>query len=423
MSHINTINTFDKDQNDQDDRNVDFNLVVQNNMSFVTHNNDKSCILSVFPKPLYINSEAKQFIKNNADIWNEFIITQSYDGPLVQILFDTKSQKWIPISEHSLYANNYYGKNKTIYDILMDTNKLTDSVLNELDKNLCYTFVILHNKYKNIVQYNNLPNNYTELVLFHVAIKGSPESFVNITNNDNDCDIDNKLYSNFIKMTEYNFACYDEFENSINKLSHDNMLSKKITTEGFIFWNIKKNYYLKIQTDIFVSINKIKLSNKNSYRLYLHLYQKDKLTEFLPYVSKYSNEIINRINMSMKTLSKEFLNIYHVTRQKNNKELYNSLTELYKKVLFHLHGIYIQKRKSEFSQIDSKNIELSISDLESKSITVHDIYHYLKSIPFEQLYQIYIDRMNMFNNALLIPNINVNCIYTLTQTQLMITNE
>ena len=52
---------------------------------------------------------------------------------------------------------------------------------------------------------------------------------------------------------------------------------------------------MKIQTDIFIQINKIKSSNKNTYKLYLNLYQKDKLTDFLPYISKYTNEIVNRI--------------------------------------------------------------------------------------------------------------------------------
>ena len=421
MNDINSANNIYCYKDDKNNKDIDLKLIVQNNMSFVTQYNDNSCILSVFPKPLYINADAKHHLKNNPDMWDDFIIMQSYDGPIIQMIFDNLSQKWLTVSEHSLYANEYYGKNKTISDILLDTNKLTNNILDKLDKTLCYTFIILHNRYKNIVQYNNLQNNYTELVLFNVSVKGSPATFVPLNTLYNN---DIELYSNFIKMSEYNFSCYDEFENSINKISHDNLLSKKITTEGFIFWNIKKNYFIKIQTDIYININTIKSSNKNNYRIYLNLYQKDKLTDFLPYVSKYTNEIINRINISMKTLSKEFLNIYHVTRHKNNKELYNSLTELYKKILFQLHGIYIYKRKNEFNHSNISNSEnISISDLESKSISVHDIYHYLKTIPFDQLYQIYIDRLNMINNPLLIPNLNVQCIYTLTQTQLMIPNE
>lgn len=375
--------------------------------------------------PAYINSDAKLYIKNNISNWSNYVITEYYDGPLVQILFDFNLKKWIPVSEHSLHADDVYMKNKTICEILIDTNKLEDSILETLDKNLCYTLTILHNKYKNIVHYNDINKNYLELVLFQINTRSNPCIILPLSEHDK---------YNFMKMKKYNFTSYDEFNDFIIKLSDDDTNNRRISCEGFIIWDFKNNFFMKIQSDIFIKINKIKSLYKNNYKLYLSLYQKDKLADILPFFTKYTNEIINRINISMKTVSKEFLEIYHATRQKNNKELYNSLSDNYKKVLFSIHGLYIEKRKNEFENNKNSNSNsnsninrslydsesMTIADLESKSITVHDIYHYLKSMQHIQLYQIYVDRMAMLHIPLYKQYLKINCIYTLTQTQLMI---
>ncbi len=126
--------------------------------------------------------------------------------------------------------------------------------------------------------------------------------------------------------------------------------------------------------------------------------------------------------MSLRTISKEFLNIYHFTRKNKNKEIYDLLSEAYKKVLYGVHGVYIGTRKNDFEN----SIELESAKIDNKSITVHDIYYYIKSLPFSTLRQIYLDR------DILIEKIKINeeyedlkelmsfdCMFIITQTKLM----
>ncbi len=109
---------------------------------------------------------------------------------------------------------------------------------------------------------------------------------------------------------------------------------------------------------------------------------------------------------------------FYLKTQKN-PELYENIPSSYNKILYNVHAIYIDSKKHSKDD-DEDNFELIIS----KSITVHDIYHYIKSLSFNLLKQIYFDRLNIINKKTIDVNIynliNKNCIYTMTQTILML---
>lgn len=382
-------------------KNKKLDILFNNYQSHIFSKKDYKYITS-FPKICYINESAKKYLKNNQDIWDEFTIMQSFEGPIVQVFY---FNQWIICSETSLDASNIYGSsNRSIREFFNDTGKCGQNELDKLNKDYCYHFVILHNKLKHIVQYSNLGYDYKELALINITLFGSLES----NNLVNKSFLDDKI---FLKPIIYHFSCLDELEATLDKISYDNVVYKKISTDGFLIKH--KNIFLKLHTEIYNQVNKFKPLNKNNYQIYLELYQCDKLNDILPYISKYSNEIIHRINMSMRTLSKEILNIYHITRKKKNSELYESLPDSYKKILFHIHGMYIKGRKKDF--INGHEIEGN----DIKSITVHDIYYYLKNSPSNYLRQIYFDRIDLMKNIAIIPYLNLNCIYTLTQSRLM----
>ena len=209
------------------------------------------------------------------------------------------------------------------------------------------------------------------------------------------------------------------------------MSNKKIILEGYEIYdfntNLIKNY--KIQTHIYQQILYIKPKCENIHLGYLELYQANKLNEYLPYFTNYHGEIIHRISMSIRTISKELLDIYHFLKKNKKSELYNNIPSNYKKILYKIHGIYIDARKNDFL----KNITESIQEesdeiikLEFKSITVHDIYHYIKSLTLSHLKQIYLDREEMIKekkvNEYIYNLIIKDCVYTITQTKLMILN-
>jgi hypothetical protein len=132
-------------------------------------------------------------------------------------------------------------------------------------------------------------------------------------------------------------------------------------------------------------------------------------------MSPYPSDIIKRVNFSIKTLSREFLNIYHVTRKKANAELYNILSNNYRTILFDLHKIFIYTRKSEEGVVTKiNNIINSDEEFNEKKSLNHDIiYKYLKKINIGLLCDIFIDRIELLNKIQNITidmnNVRMNC--------------
>lgn len=170
----------------------------------------------------------------------------------------------------------------------------------------------------------------------------------------------------------------------------------------------------------------VKPNNSNLHQVYLELYQKNNLSNFLPYFTIYCDDIINRINASMKTMSKELLNIYHNTRKKSNPELHASLGENYKKALYELHGKYIESIKNNqtphnLNNSGNSNNSGNFSNLKNPgtSISLHSVYQYMKELQPPRLRQLFYERMILINKNIALEYFSKNCIYTMTQSKLM----
>jgi L-cysteine desulfidase len=189
----------------------------------------------------------------------------------------------------------------------------------------------------------------------------------------------------------------------------------------YLFGNKQQYMCCVIRSNLYKHILSILPKNDNKYISYLELYQKNELSDVIVYIHKYPNDVIRRINMAIRTLSKEILNIYHLTRKKQNIVLYTNLSRGYKKVLFELHKIYVTQKHLEISSKQSKN---GAQLIEKKSISVDVVYDYLKSINVSDLIQIFKDRTEIINalvdeNYKLYNIFNLNDIYIVTQIELM----
>jgi len=352
------------------------------------------------------NEDATEYLK--LVNWDNVEFEKCYEGTLLVVYFN--NDKWYVSTRRCLDAyKSSWIKNKS-YGELFDESIEGKFSLNDLNTEYCYHFVLLHYKNKNIVNYSNLGYNesYKDVIHAMTTKKYTLE------------EIDYTINENIKKSDKKNFSNLDELLCDLNSTSEDDEKRKTISLEGYIVKvyegeiGLSPFTVLKLQTDIYQKINNIKPNNSNIYQSYLVLYQNDILTEYLPYFSKYNNDIIKRIHTSMRTLSKEILDLYHCTRQKKNPEVYKSLYEQYKKILYGLHGLFIEYRTPKEDNTTEEKI--------TKSITVHDVYHHLKNLPTEQLRQLFYERMCMIENNINTTYFNVDCISTTTLCTLMFQN-
>jgi hypothetical protein len=179
--------------------------------------------------------------------------------------------------------------------------------------------------------------------------------------------------------------------------------------------------------------------------VHLKLYQTDKLNGFLQYISDTYTDVVKRINISISTMSREILDIYHMTRKKKNSALYNLLPQSYRQILYQLHSDYITQKNKNTSTISTNTVtdtnfaqyfsDESGSSDDSNSDHVHDsgddgkvsisvdnVYTKLKELDTSLLVNLFKDRdelMNTLNGTDIGLNPIKQCTNTKIQSKLL----
>ena len=328
---------------------------------------------------------------------------------------------------------------------------------NDFNHNFVYNFSIKNSKPKKYYDSTNLIND-KELIISSIIEKKSNVIFTDVDYNSDKSDkSDNSdksivecatnKFGNIINYVKFEkkiyFSCVNELTTSLNVLNNESMSTKILYCCGYCvkIFNASRTFYkpIIINTDIYNHIINCLPNHTNQYVNYLELYQKDKLTEILPYLHKYPTSVIKRINKSVRTLAKEILNIYHLTRKKQNSQLYESLPNIYRSVLFNLHKIYVNQKYDYKFSTNNKNSDVDnldnlydidlIDDMKEKiSISVDIVYTHLKNMNNSELIELFelrnklIKKLNDinydFSNILTVHDINI-----ITQIELMFSNQ
>ncbi|MBA42799.1 MAG: hypothetical protein CMF62_02180 [Magnetococcales bacterium] len=367
----------------------------KNTRSVVLEKDSMKILCSQYNGILY-NDEMIEHLK--LANWNEVTIEQCYEG--TTLLVFNHNDNWYVSTRRCLDASKSFWNHSISYREMFDEAIKDKFTLDSLDKTCTYTFVLVHYLNKNIVNYNSFGDEYCEVI--HTQTKR------NFTNEEV-----TKTIENVKTSTKKEFESLEKLMKNLNELDATYRKNKKICSEGYI---VKyKNYIGKLQPLIYQEISEMKPNNSNINQVYLELYQTNKLDQFLPYFTFYVKSIKQRIHNSMKTITQEFLDIYHATRNQKNKELYDTLPEVYKKVLFGIHGIYIENRKVDFNE----GVELAPINQKSHSISLHDIYHYLKGVEPHLLRSIFFERNRTITQGTANKFIRQTCIYCKTHTNAM----
>ncbi len=403
------------------------------------------------------NSYLKSYIYNKIPNFkedefnhNHISIHKNYIGSYLVLFFH--NDKWF-----FLFSNNIYEFNSTNHSILFEH---LGQHIDKLDIDQCYHIVLVDVRLRKLIT-PVCDMNYV------VLIKTTEKYTLN------------ESYSNpydfFVTDHRIYLSCMDELIVRIEELDVKNSRNKKLIHRGFL---------LKIHTDVFEPMNiaydthsykKIMTlvpKGLSLHEVHLKLYQTDKLCSFLQTINDSYTDIVKRINISMSTMSREILDIYHMTRKKKNSNLYNILPPSYKHILYQLHSDYIiQKNDSDkiienlcYTQahvqahallnnsktnISSYNVNMNVTDnhlylqenysfdsddIDGKvSITVDNVYNKLKESDTCTLTELYKDREELIKNIDTMNNngdSNINelknplksCTTTIIQTKLLSLN-
>jgi hypothetical protein len=347
-----------------------------------------------------VNSNAMQFINDNFD---NLQVTK-YCGYGKRICLFYFNNKWLICHSKNIYEIDSLDEICILF--INQLNQYIDII--DIDNTYIYHFLLKHIMFRKF-GYNNFQKQNTYLSLLWIC-----------DNNTNLID-DNLLiepkFDKFIKISEKKiyFSCFDELLLSLDTLNNDCILNKNINYYGYHIKIKINNKYICcfLQSDIYNNLKTFVPQHKNQHINFLELYQYNRLNNILPFLYKYPYDVLRRINSSLKIISKELLNIYHITRKKKNSNLYDILPVIYKKILFNLHNIYVdQKYKNQklknynhdHDDYDDDDDDYHNFFINKKCITIDIVYNYIKNIKNNELLIIFRDRNTLLNN---IKNIDI----------------
>lgn len=375
------------------------NYQEDNEKNFTLKNECRSLILDTKNKKIVsytcntpiTNFEAMDCLIENTNFPIE--LYRCYEGTMLSLFYH--NSKWYLSTRRCLNAYESKWKDKThgdMFDEVLGDKK--NELLNRLDKDKSYYFILVHHENSNIVDYSyEFGKKYKKLVLAFTRDNETQEETIFEGNLE---DIDNVVYPNKVESlsdfkernnNDTNFGyCYDE--GIIIKLKLNNGINK----------------ILKLQTYNY-QFNKAIGSERNIYKGFLILYQNGNLKRLLEnnnYLSKF-RKIVNPINISesydtigivdslFKVITSEIYELFKMlwnikTGKRQDENLYLVLPKEYKMVLYGIRGIYF-KNKAE-------NINSSIF---KSSLQIKDVYQFIKKLNADTLEELIRIRKLMLN--------------------------
>lgn len=336
--------------------------------------------------------------------WKNIKVKECYEGTMILVFH--YADKWYVCTRKCIDAKtSFWVKDVSYYDLLMESIDGKFKI-EDLNKDYCYHFILLHHLNKNIVKYPNFEEKYKTVGLAMTTKKHTFEQ-VEYTINDT------IKYPKEIQCTSL-----DDVRQKLSQLSRHDTLNKQITMEGYIieYYEQDRLTILKLQTHLYEYVASLKPNVNNVDAMFLELYQKDKLVDVAPYFTENSRDVVVRIHNSIKNVTSEILPLYHDTRNHKNPTLYDALPTSYKNVLYAIHGVYIKKKSTETQRTD--NIEPD-KIVDKKSITVYDIYACLKKIESYTLRRLFVDRLELLKNPVFDTYLNKECFDSMLQGTLM----
>ena len=378
---------------------------------------------------IYYNDEANHFLLNN-EIDKNYTkeILESYEGTSLMIY--NNNDKWYVSTRKCLDSNeSLWNPDKSYYNLFCECiNTTFEEFTKNLNKNYYYFFILIHHNNMNLVDYSDKFGKDYKNIIHIMTRERSTHKEIDLK--------DRSQFNSDITFINPNKLDNYDLINDNNK--KDNIILP-ITLEGIIVkltHNItNKTILLKFHTNAYKILNKLKPNFNNILKTFVALYKKELLREHLIYFPNNINiklfdkknelefDTIGIIDALFKVITSELFELFKLLYNlrdcsHKNKDLYDTLPNEYKIILYKIRGLYFEKKDS-LSKIKNKDINFNYKNYNLKII---DIYTLLKEYDIELFFKLLKSRLSIFKDDKY-DSISNRCDYnSLNMTNIFINN-
>jgi hypothetical protein len=299
-----------------------------------------------FSPPKSISSE--RFIKQNPLKTDNIVAMEFVEGTMINVFWDPAigvDGGWQIATRNTVGAVSSFYKNNesiTFRDMFLEAAKENNLLIEGLNKECCYSFVLQHPKNRIVVPFTK-PQLY--LVGCYTIQSKSNNTIINVT-------------SHFIKdvmmfkdwqTTTIKFPTIYEWTNYSELIEKYASMNTKYDVLGVVLYNITTGERAKIRNPIYEQVRMLRGNQPKLQYQYLCLRNEGKVSDFLnfyPENKKDFSQFRDQIHAYTTTLWENYVSCYI----KKNKPLIEFSSQ-YRTHMFNLHKIYIEELKPQSKYI------------------------------------------------------------------------
>ena len=323
--------------------------------SIITNMDDK--ILMVSPSK---SMEYKHFINLYPNI-NDVTVEKFIEGTMMNVFWDSDYETWEFSTKTNIGGNTTFFNEKTFRVLFEEVIEYAKLDVNQLDKNICYSFVFQHPENRIVSKFNNL-NLF--LIEAYKIVNDTIQIFDTCALLNTDAFNNTKVVC---PMTYDSNRSYEELYNFYTNKTLN------YTIMGVIIRDKSTNIRTKIRNPCYEMVRRLRGNNPKLQYHYYSLLKEDIIFLFLTYYPEYNDEFISferKNNLFNETLYKNYVSCFI----KKEKQL-NEYPKNYKTHMYNIHQIYKDILKNQ-----RKTVELNVVKKYTKTL---DIKLYLWSVNFD----------------------------------------
>ena len=322
--------------------------------SVIINNNNK--VVGIAPPK---SIPCHDFIKKYDEKVDSIIAEEFIEGTMINVFWDDSiglNGAWEISTRNTVGATSsfYKGpKSQTFRDMFLEALKETNLLLNNLEKEFCYSFVLQHPSNRIVVPFKK-PQLY--LVAVYSIFNETDNIYVKVNNSQDFRDVFHALNTSIRFPEIYKFDNYSELIKKYGSMntSYDIL--------GVVLYNRNTGERAKIRNPVYEQVRNLRGNQPKLQYQYLSLRKEGKVGDFLkfyPENKKNFSTYRDQVHLFTDTLFKNYISCYI----KKEKPLI-LFSDQYRTHMFNLHQKYLNELREKKQIINSIVVQKYVNEMQ-----------------------------------------------------------
>ncbi len=304
--------------------------------------------------------KAENFMVKHPILCSDDIVIQEFiEGTMINVFFDPSiglTGGWEISTRNTVGATSTFYKSsssKTFRDMFMEACSECKLDINQLDQELCYSFVLQHPENRIVVPFNK-PNLY--LVAVYKILGGNTDN-VNVES----YNVEDFIHFFNEKGILVKFPEAYKFENYSMLLEKFGSMNTPYHVVGVVIHNRQTGERTKIRNPVYEQVRHLRGNQPKLQYQYLCLRKEGKVKDFLKYYPENKSDFSkfrDQVHLFTQTLYSNYVSCY-IKKEKPLIEF----SEQYRTHMFNIHQIYMNNLREKRQFINNTLVQKYVNEL------------------------------------------------------------